>query len=277
MKGRPKRREAKPPAGVKWIARRTLRLVDPDSGATTSVIVEIGLPAPVPDSEAFGCAVRIGGLIGDVGPIQGVDSLQAVEEACRFVRRYLAQCKQAPNLRWPTGDPYDDGESMVWRGSGCAVAMRVEHGSRGAATAIAQGQRCVTLSARGSALRAPRAADRRRTSIRSEERPPRSAFATTVGVALFATHHAIASRRRWGRTKRAPARGERHRRRPQSQSAPTGGRGGATAVTPPSQTASPAGRGGVERVGARPARAAVRDENPPRKGQRQQSRRGSGA
>jgi hypothetical protein len=61
---------------------------------------------PVAESDAFGCGVQLEGLIGDVGPIQGIDSFQAVEQACRFVHLYVSRCRDAPNLQWPTGDPY---------------------------------------------------------------------------------------------------------------------------------------------------------------------------
>ena len=91
-----------------WIAERKLQLVDPNSGLTHPVIVRIGAPTPVQGSAAFGCMVQLDGLIGDAGPIQGVDSLQAVEEACRFVHNYLSNCRRAAHLQWLTGDSYFD-------------------------------------------------------------------------------------------------------------------------------------------------------------------------
>ncbi len=90
-----------------WIAERMLHLMDPSSGTRTPVTIRIAAPVPMPGSEAFGCTVEMEGLIDDILPIQGIDSFQAVELACRFVHTYLSGCKHAAHLQWPTGEPYE--------------------------------------------------------------------------------------------------------------------------------------------------------------------------
>lgn len=91
-----------------WIAERALILVDPASGTRRPLTIRIGAPERIQDSEAFGCAVQLDGLIGSVGPIQGVDAFQALEEACRFVQTYLSMRRDIDDLQWPTGDRYFD-------------------------------------------------------------------------------------------------------------------------------------------------------------------------
>jgi hypothetical protein len=69
-------------------------------------MIRISEPTAVKGSKAFACTVELEGLIDDIRPIQGVDSLQAIEEACRFVNLYLANVGANKTLTWPTGEPY---------------------------------------------------------------------------------------------------------------------------------------------------------------------------
>lgn len=90
-----------------WIAERRLVAIDRATGERTPITLRIAAPAPWgDDGAAAGCRVEIAGLLEDLRPVVGIDGIQAVQEACRFLDNYLDGRRDELDLRFPTGEPY---------------------------------------------------------------------------------------------------------------------------------------------------------------------------
>lgn len=100
-----------------WIAERRLVVRDPDLGTMRSELIRISAPRTKKTGEAE-CDVDLGTLLSNVVTIKGVDTLQAVKEACGFVDLFLAQCASAPHLFWESGEAYAGWNPQIESGNG---------------------------------------------------------------------------------------------------------------------------------------------------------------
>lgn len=90
----------------RWIAERNLVAIDRATGERTPIVLHIAAPVPWGDDGDAACAVEIAGLLENIGPVIGIDGVQALAEACRFLDRYLELMSDRLELRFPTGEPY---------------------------------------------------------------------------------------------------------------------------------------------------------------------------
>ena len=89
------------------IASRKFRAID-THGKATSVEIVIGVPFEAGPDE-WACPVLLKGLYKHRGPIFGVDSMQALMLAIRFIRDLLNDfCEKGGKLYWP-----DNSESIT--------------------------------------------------------------------------------------------------------------------------------------------------------------------
>ena len=87
-------------------AERSLLLVESGTGQRRPVTVRLGQPYWVEEGVEAACLVRIEGMLSGPSEIYGMDLLDAVECAIRFVNAYLKNCSEG-NLCWPSGESYE--------------------------------------------------------------------------------------------------------------------------------------------------------------------------
>lgn len=90
------------------VATRKVKAVD-SKGRTIDLTIMIGLPFEVSHDE-WACAVSMEGLYKQRGPIFGVDSLQALMLAVKFVKDLLE-------------DFYEKGGKIYWSDEGKSVSL----------------------------------------------------------------------------------------------------------------------------------------------------------
>lgn len=87
-----------------WIAERHLIARERETGAQRPITLRIGMPED--DDGAACCAVEITGLLDSIKPVMGIDRLQALHEAGKFLDNYLLAKRADLDIFWPTGEPY---------------------------------------------------------------------------------------------------------------------------------------------------------------------------
>lgn len=88
------------------IAERSLLLVESGTGQRRPVTVKLGQPYWVEEGAEAACPVLIEGMLSGPSDIYGMDLLDAVECAIRFINSYLKGGSEG-NLCWPSGEPYE--------------------------------------------------------------------------------------------------------------------------------------------------------------------------
>lgn len=66
--------------------------------------LRIALPASSGDDAA--CKVEIQGLLENIKPVMGIDKIQALQEACKFLDDFLVAKSETFEVHWPTGEIY---------------------------------------------------------------------------------------------------------------------------------------------------------------------------
>ena len=93
---------------TRWIAERRLVAIDRATGERTPITLRIAAPEPWgDDGAAAACRVEIAGLLTNVKPVVGIDGVQALQQACKFLDDYLAAKSDVLDVRFPTGEPYE--------------------------------------------------------------------------------------------------------------------------------------------------------------------------
>ena len=89
-----------------WIAERKLVAIDRATGERTPIVLRIAAPVPWGDDGDAACNLEIAGMLENIKPVIGIDGVQALAEACRFLDLYLDGRRDRFDLRFPTGEPY---------------------------------------------------------------------------------------------------------------------------------------------------------------------------
>jgi hypothetical protein len=90
------------------IAERTLLLVNSADGVRQEITVQIGRPYWVEAGIEAACPVAILGLLDRRDDIRGVDLLNAIESALKFVHKYLSGREPELRVCWADGENYFD-------------------------------------------------------------------------------------------------------------------------------------------------------------------------
>ncbi|MFC5771124.1 DUF6968 family protein [Thauera sinica] len=88
------------------IAERSLVLVENGTGQRRPVTVRLGQPYWIEEGIEAACPVLIEGMLSGASDIYGMDLLDAVECAVRFVNSYLKDSSEG-SLCWPSGESYE--------------------------------------------------------------------------------------------------------------------------------------------------------------------------
>lgn len=107
----PRRRRKRDPRGIagNWqvLAERTL-LMERDGEATrTQIAIRIGRPYWREERKWMACPLEIAGLYGNMGPMPGRDSYEALIAALEFFDRYTRRTYPDTHYFWPDGTPYE--------------------------------------------------------------------------------------------------------------------------------------------------------------------------
>jgi hypothetical protein len=97
---------------MKVIAERSLLLVESGTGQRKPVSVKLGQPYWVEEGIEAACPVFIEGMLSAPSDIHGMDLLDAVECALRFINSYLKDSPEG-SICWPSGDPYPGDDENV--------------------------------------------------------------------------------------------------------------------------------------------------------------------
>ena len=92
---------------IEPIVERTLFLKNTVSGETKKLSIRIGTPYWSIEGEIALCPVKILGLGGRVRDIVGIDPMQALVFALRFVESQLRELPQSMLLLWPSGEKFE--------------------------------------------------------------------------------------------------------------------------------------------------------------------------
>jgi hypothetical protein len=90
------------------VAERTLILVEAASGARREIKIQIGKPYWTEAGVEAACPVAILGLLERRDDIRGVDLVNAIESALKFVQQYLSGREPDVQVCWADGEPYFD-------------------------------------------------------------------------------------------------------------------------------------------------------------------------
>jgi len=86
---------------------RHLSLVQ-GNGARTEITIQIGQPYWIQRDIEAACPVAIKGLLDDIEDIRGIDFVDAVSLAIKFVDVTLAGMRDSRRFLWPDGEDYFD-------------------------------------------------------------------------------------------------------------------------------------------------------------------------
>jgi len=87
-------------------AVRELLFVHGESGQKKSIAIRLGQPYWIENNTQAACEVHVEGMLSEPLKIYGMDPLQVLDLAIKFIDRYL-QDNFARRLFWPSGEPYE--------------------------------------------------------------------------------------------------------------------------------------------------------------------------
>ena len=90
-----------------YIARRVLLVADKTDNKSEKLEVCFSKSIEDPNRQCFKTEVVISGFIKEVHSIAGVDSVDSISLALRFVQGRLADLSEAYTLTWDDGSPYE--------------------------------------------------------------------------------------------------------------------------------------------------------------------------
>lgn len=92
---------------METIVERVLKARLRSSGEEIVVRVLIGHPSWTIENVEAACPLTIEGLYGDLVPIRGIDTLDALRNAIRMVDTLLTKVRDQYDIYWSDGDEYE--------------------------------------------------------------------------------------------------------------------------------------------------------------------------
>ena len=93
------------------LVERRLRMKRVSSGKESEVVIRIGHPKVINSQGDADCPVAIEGLFTELPPMRGIDPMDSLRQAIRFVERLIRDKASEAKFYWPDGEEYLDAGS----------------------------------------------------------------------------------------------------------------------------------------------------------------------
>ncbi len=89
---------------------RVFLLINDETGESRRFVIKMGRPYWTEPEVEAACPIIIEGLLDRQQEIFGIDPLDAIEMAIKFLNSFLSERPATEKVCWSTGDPYFDNE-----------------------------------------------------------------------------------------------------------------------------------------------------------------------